>query len=188
MATKTITTPMDDRIIESLEAGDHVLVSGTIYTARDAAHQKMIEALDKGEKLPFDLSGQILYYMGPSPAKPGEAIGSAGPTTSMRVDVYTPQLIKKGLKGVIGKGGRSDHVKRAMNKYKAVYFAAIGGAGALIAQSIKKAEVIAYRGLGAEAVRRLEVENLPVIVVNDVYGGDLYHEGRKKYRQPTSLM
>jgi fumarate hydratase subunit beta len=180
--------PIDDLMVESLKVGDQVAISGVIYTARDAAHKRMIEALDKGENLPFDVSGQIIYYMGPAPAKPGEVIGSAGPTTSMRMDVYTPRLLEAGLKGMIGKGGRSDEVRKAIVKYKAAYFTAIGGAGALIAQSIKKAEVIAYDDLGAESVRKLEVENLPVIVVNDVYGSDCYHEGRKKYRQPTSLM
>ncbi len=179
--------PIDDLMIESLKAGDQLTISGVIYTARDAAHRRMIEALDKGEQLPFDPRGQILYYMGPAPAKPGDVIGSAGPTTSYRMDVYTPRLLEAGLKGMIGKGGRSDDVKAAIAKYKAVYFAAIGGAAALIAQSIKRAEVIAYDDLGAEAVRRLEVENFPVIVVNDVYGGDLYHEGRSKYRRPTQI-
>ena len=174
-------------MVESLKAGNQLAISGVIYTARDAAHKRMIEALGRGENLPFDLKGQILYYMGPAPARPGEVIGSAGPTTSYRMDVYTPQLLAKGLKGMIGKGGRSDDVKAAIVEHKAVYFAAIGGAAALIAQSIKKAEVIAYEDLGAEAVRRLEVINFPVIVVNDVYGGDLYHEGRSKYRRPTQL-
>jgi fumarate hydratase subunit beta len=179
--------PIDDLMTERLKVGDKLVISGVIYTARDAAHMRMVEALDKGEKLPFDLNGQILYYMGPSPARPGEVIGSAGPTTSMRMDVYTPRLLQEGLKGMIGKGGRNDDVKAAIAEYKAVYFAAIGGAAALIAQSIKKAEVIAYEDLGTEAIRRLEVENLSVIVVNDVYGGDLYREGRNKFRRPTNL-
>ncbi len=183
----TLEPPIDDLMVESLKAGDRIAISGVVYTARDAAHKRMIEALNKGESLPFDVAGQIIYYMGPAPAKPGEVIGSAGPTTSMRMDVYTPHLLEAGLKGMIGKGGRSDDVKRAIEKYKAVYFVAIGGAGALIAQSIKKAEVIAYDDLGAEAVRRLQVENLPVIVAHDVYGGDLYHEGRSKYRKPAHL-
>jgi fumarate hydratase subunit beta len=179
--------PIDDLMVESLKAGDQLAITGVIYTARDAAHKRMIEALDKGESLPFDVSGQIIYYMGPAPAKPGEVIGSAGPTTSGRMDGYTPRLLQAGLKGMIGKGGRSDEVKKAIEHYNAVYFAAIGGAGALIAQSIKKAEVIAYDDLGAEAMRRLQVENLPVIVVHDVYGGDLYHVGRSKYRRPVHL-
>ncbi|MFC1978722.1 Fe-S-containing hydro-lyase [Chloroflexota bacterium] len=183
----TLEPPIDDLMVESLKTGDHIAISGVIYTARDAAHKRMIEALNKGEGLPFDVAGQIIYYMGPAPAKPGEVIGSAGPTTSMRMDVYTPRLLEAGLKGMIGKGGRSDDVKRAIENYKAVYFVAIGGAGALIAQSIKKAEVIAYDDLGAEAVRRLEVEDLPVIVVHDVYGGDLYRDGRSKYRRPVHL-
>ena len=184
---RTIEAPLDDKVVGSLRAGDEVAVSGVIYTARDTAHKRMVRALDKGEPLPFDISGQILYYLGPAPARPGQVIGSAGPTTSGRMDVYTPQLLEAGLKGMIGKGGRSDEVKRAIEEYKAVYLAAIGGAGALIAQCIKSAEVIAYEELGAEAIRRLEVENLPVIVINDVYGGDLYHDGRAKYRRPMHL-
>ena len=143
----------------------------------------MIQALDKGERLPFDLAGQTLYYMGPSPAKPGQVIGSAGPTTSGRMDVYTPRLLAAGLRAMIGKGGRSLAVKDAMKRYKAVYLAAIGGAGALIAKSIKKAEVVAYEDLGAEAIRCLEVEDFPAIVVNDIYGGDLYEEGKAKYQK-----
>ena len=158
------------------------MITGVIYTARDAAHKRMIAALDSGGKLPFDIKGQVLYYMGPSPAKPGSVIGSAGPTTSGRMDIYAPYLLSEGLKGMIGKGSRSVAVKEAMKKHKALYFAAIGGAGALIARSIKKAEVIAYEDLGAEAVRRLEVENLLAVVVNDIYGGDLYQQGRTRYR------
>jgi len=184
---RTIEAPLDDKVVGSLRTGDEVAVSGVIYTARDTAHKRMVQALDKGEPLPFDIRGQILYYMGPAPARPGRVIGSAGPTTSGRMDVYTPQLLEAGLKGMIGKGGRSDEVKRAIKNYKAVYLAAIGGAGALIAQSIKSARVIAYDELGAEAVRKLEVVDLPVIVINDIYGGDLYHEGRAKYRRPMHL-
>jgi fumarate hydratase subunit beta len=153
-----------------------------IYTARDAAHKRLVETLDKGEKMPFDLTGQTVYYMGPSPAKPGQVIGSAGPTTSGRMDSYAPRLMASGLKGMIGKGNRSQAVKDALKKYKAVYFAAIGGAGALISKSIKKAEVIAYEDLGAEAIRRLEVENFPVTVINDIHGGDLYEQGKAKYQ------
>ncbi len=178
-----ISTPLSDEVIEKLKAGDQVFITGVIYSARGAAHKRMIEALDKGEKLPFDIRKQIIYYMGPSPAKPGYVIGAAGPTTSGRMDVYSPRLIAEGMKGMIGKGDRSQIVKDAIKKYKAVYFAAIGGAGALISKSIKKAEVIAYEDLGAEAVRRLEVVDFPATVINDIYGGDLYQEGKAKYRR-----
>lgn len=172
---------MDDETIAKLKAGDQVLISGVVYVGRDAAHKRIVEALDRGEKPPFEIAGQTIYYMGPSPAKPGEVIGAAGPTTSGRMDAYAPRLMAEGLKGMIGKGLRTQEVKDAMIKYKAVYFAAIGGAGALISKSIKKAEVIAYDDLGAEALRRLEVENLPATVINDIHGGDLYEEGKKKY-------
>jgi fumarate hydratase subunit beta len=182
MATINIKTPLDEETIKKLKAGDQVFISGLIYTARDAAHKRLVEALDKGEKLPFDLTNQTVYYMGPSPAKPGQVIGSAGPTTSGRMDSYAPRLMAAGLKGMIGKGNRSQAVKDAIKKYKAVYFAAIGGAGALISRSIKKAEVIAYEDLGAEAIRRLEVENFPVTVINDIYDGDLYEQGKAKYQ------
>lgn len=182
MATVNIKTPLDEETIKKLKAGDQVFITGVIYTARDAAHKRLVEALDKGEKLPFDLTNQTVYYMGPSPAKPGQVIGSAGPTTSGRMDSYAPRLMAAGLKGMIGKGNRSLSVKDAIKKYKAVYFAAIGGAGALISKSIKKAEVIAYEELGAEAIRRLEVENFPATVINDIYGGDLYEQGKAKYQ------
>ena len=177
----SITTPLDEKTIEALKSGDRVLITGVVYTARDTAHKRMVEALERGENLPFDVKGQIIYYMGPAPAKPGHVIGSAGPTTSGRMDVYTPELLAAGLKGMIGKGNRSEPVKKAMKRYRAVYFAATGGAGALIAGSIKKAEVIAYEELGAEAVMRLEVEDFPVVVVNDIYGGDLYEQGKAQY-------
>jgi len=179
---KKITLPLTVDVLKDLKAGDDVLLNGVIYVARDAAHKRMVEALEKGQDLPFDIQGQTVYFMGPSPARPGQVIGSAGPTTSGRMDSYSPRLIAAGLKGMIGKGNRSQAVKEAMKKYQAVYFAAIGGAGALISKSIKKAEVIAYDELGAEAVRRLEVEDFPVTVINDIYGGDLYQEGKAKYR------
>jgi len=182
MATLNIKSPIDEETVKSLKAGDQVFITGVIYTARDAAHKRLIEALDKGEKLPLDLANQVVYYMGPSPARPGQAIGSAGPTTSGRMDSYAPRLMAAGLKGMIGKGNRSQAVKDAMKEYKAVYFAAIGGAGALISKSIKKAEVIAYEDIGAEAIRRLEVENFPATVINDIYGGDLYEQGKAKYQ------
>ncbi len=183
MNIRRITSPLHDDDIALLKAGDEVLLIGVIYAARDAAHKRLVEALDKNEKLPFDLQGQIIYFVGPSPAKPGYAIGSAGPTTSYRMDAYSPRLIAAGLKGMIGKGSRSMAVIGAINQYKAVYFAATGGAGALISQSIKQADVIAYPELGAEALLRLEVMDFPAIVINDIYGGDLYEEGKNKYRR-----
>jgi fumarate hydratase subunit beta len=182
MKTLNIESPLDEKTIGELKAGDEVFITGIIYTARDAAHKRIIEALDKGEKLPFNINNQIIYYMGPAPARPGYAIGSAGPTTSGRMDSYAPRLMAAGLKGMIGKGNRSGGVKEAMIRYKAVYFAAIGGAGALIAKSIKKVELIAYKDLGAEAIHLLHVEKFPAIVVNDIYGGDLYEQGKAEYR------
>jgi fumarate hydratase subunit beta len=176
-------TPLRDEEVEKLRRGDRVLISGVVYTGRDAAHKRLIDLLKAGKDLPFDIRGQIIYYVGPAPAKPGQILGSAGPTTSYRMDAYSPALIEKGLKGMIGKGMRSEAVKEAMKKYKAVYFAATGGAGALLAKRVKKVEILAYEDLGPEAIRRLEVEDLPVIVVNDVRGNDLYIEGEKKYKK-----
>ena len=176
-----LTTPLTDDVIEQLRAGDKVSITGVIYVGRDAAHKRLVEALDAGKTMPFDPRGQIIYYMGPAPAKPGDPIGSAGPTTSYRMDPYAPRLMEVGLKGMIGKGNRSMPVREAMQKHKAIYMGAIGGAGALIAKSIKSAEVIAYEDLGAEALRRLEVEEFPAIVVNDVYGGDAYEDGLARY-------
>ena len=180
--SKKVTLPLTDEVLKDLKTGDNLLLTGVIYTARDAAHKRMVEALDHGKPLPFDIKGAIIYYMGPTPARPGRIIGSAGPTTSGRMDAYAPRLIAEGLKGMIGKGSRSKEVKDAMVKYKAVYLGAIGGAGALIFKSIKKAEVVAYEGLGAEALCRLEVADFPVTVVNDIYGGDLYEEGKAEYQ------
>lgn len=176
---KRIKVPLNDTDIAELKTGEQVLLSGTIYTARDAAHKRMTESLEKGKGLPIDISGQVIYYVGPTPAKPGKVIGSAGPTTSSRMDIYTPQLLDAGLKGMIGKGKRSTEVVEAIKKYKAVYFAAAGGAGALLSKRIKKAEVVAYGDLGPEAIYRLEVEEFPVIVVNDLYGKDLYEEAER---------
>jgi fumarate hydratase subunit beta len=176
-----ITTPLTDSTIEQLHAGDKVSITGVIYVGRDAAHKRLVAALDAGESLPFDPKGQIIYYMGPAPAKPGDPIGSAGPTTSYRMDPYAPHMMEAGLKGMIGKGNRSQEVRQAMQQYRAVYFGAIGGAGALIAKSIKEAKVIAYDDLGAEALRRLEVVDFPAIVVNDIYGGDAYEDGLRQY-------
>lgn len=180
---KKITSPLDDKTIEDLRSGEQVLISGIIYVGRDSAHKRITAALESGEKLPFDIRNQTIYYMGPSPAKPGQVIGAAGPTTSGRMDSYSPRLIAEGLRVMIGKGQRSPEVKQAIKEHKGVYLAAIGGAGALIARSIKKSEVVAYEDLGAEAVRRLEVEDFPATVVNDAHGGDLYEEGKAMYRR-----
>jgi fumarate hydratase subunit beta len=178
-----IASPIDTEVIEELTAGTQVLISGVIYTARDAAHGRLIQALDKGDRLPFDLKDQTLYYMGPSPAKPGQIIGSAGPTTSSRLDIYTPRLLAAGLRAMIGKGNRSSAVKEAIKEYRAIYFVTLGGTGALLAKCIKQVEVIAYEDLGAEAILRLNVENFPAIVANDVYGADLFEQGRARYRR-----
>ncbi|UCG14100.1 MAG: Fe-S-containing hydro-lyase [Deltaproteobacteria bacterium] len=176
-----LTPPLNDADVASLKIGDRVAFTGAIYTGRDAAHKRLVELIGAGKSFPFDIPGQIIYYVGPSPARFGRPIGAAGPTTSYRMDSYAPQLIRLGLKGMIGKGARNQEVKEAMVEFNAVYFVAIGGAGALMAQAIKKAEVVAYEDLGPEAIRRLEVVEFPVIVVNDVRGNDLYEEGVKKY-------
>jgi fumarate hydratase subunit beta len=182
-----IRLPLTDEAIEKLRAGDHVRLSGVIYTARDAAHKRLIEALDKGEALPVDIRGQVVYYVGPTPARPGRVIGAAGPTTSMRLNPYTPRLLEHGLKGAIGKGGRDRTVREAIKKHKAVYFLAIGGTGALLSKRIKSAEVVAYEDLGTEAIRRLEVEDFPVVVVNDMYGNDLLEQGKARYQRRDRL-
>jgi len=174
-------TPLSDTDVEKLKAGDKVLLNGVIYTGRDAAHKRLFDLLKQGKPLPVDVQGQVIYYVGPAPAKPGQAIGSAGPTTSGRMDAYSPKLIEMGLKGMIGKGMRKKEVLEAIKKYKAVYFAATGGAGALLAKAIKKAQVVAYEDLGPEAIHRLEVEDFPVIVLNDTQGNDLYQQGAQKY-------
>jgi len=180
---KKITTPLSDADAASLRVGDKVSITGVIYTGRDAAHKRLVELLDAGKQLPFDPEGQIIYYVGPAPAKPGKPIGSAGPTTSYRMDAYAPRLIEVGLKGMIGKGSRSAEVVDAMKKHRAVYFAAVGGAAALIAKRIKSKELVAYEDLGPEAIFRLEVEDFPVIVANDVSGEDLYQKGVDAYRR-----
>lgn len=172
---KIISTPLTREVAESLNCGDSVYISGIIYTARDAAHKKMVELLDKGEKLPIELENSIIYYVGPTPAKPGMVIGSAGPTTSGRMDAYAPKLMELGLRGMIGKGSRNRAVIESMIKNKAVYFAAIGGAGALIGKCIKSVETVAYEELGAEAVMKLQVENFPVIVAVDTRGNSIYN-------------
>ena len=181
MEAKRIEAPLTDETVMSLKAGDNVLINGVIYTARDAAHKKLVELIDKGEDLPLDLKGQFIYYVGPTPAKPGQAIGSAGPTTSGRMDAYTPKMLEKGMKACIGKGLRNQAVKDALIKYKGVYLAAVGGAGALLSKRIKECEVVAYPELGAEAIHRLVVEDFPATVINDAYGNDLYAEGAKEY-------
>lgn len=185
-----IQTPLTDAVVAKLSAGDKVILSGTIYTSRDAAHKRIYDEIllakkeNRQSKLPFDLKGSVIYYVGPTPAKPGQVIGSAGPTTSYRMDAYSPLLMEHGLKGMIGKGKRAPEVIEAMKKHHAVYFAAVGGAAVLLAQHIKKAELIAYEDLGAEAVRRLEVEDFPLIVINDINGKDLYEIGVKQYARP----
>ena len=178
---KKVVLPLTDETLKDLKTGDDVLLTGVMYVGRDAAHKRLVEALDQGKPLPFDIKGQTVYFMGPSPARTGQSIGSAGPTTSGRMDAYSPRLIAEGLKGMIGKGMRSPAVKDAMKKHQAVYLAAIGGAGAIISKSIKKSEVVAYEELGTEVVLRLEVEDFPVTVINDIYGGDLYQEGKTQY-------
>jgi len=181
MAEHTLSTPLKNEDIEKLKAGDTVKLSGTIYTARDAAHKRLVDLLEAGEELPIPLEGQVIYYVGPAPTPPGKAIGSAGPTTSYRMDPYAPALLDRGLKGMIGKGGRSDEVVDAMKRNTAVYFAATGGAAALISRSITAAEVVAYEDLGAEAIRKLAVTDFPLVVAQDCRGGNAYVEGQKKY-------
>lgn len=178
---KHINVPLCDEIASSLQAGDYVYLSGTIYTARDAAHKRMCEALDKGELLPLEMNNNVIYYMGPSPARTGRPIGSAGPTTASRMDKYAPRLLDLGLKGMIGKGRRSPEVKEAIIRNGAVYFAAVGGAGALLSRSIISSQVIAYDDLGTEAIRKLEVKDFPVIVVMDSAGNDLYETAIRTY-------
>lgn len=180
---RRLTTPLSDADIESLRAGDRVRLSGVLLTGRDAAHKRLIDLLDAGQPLPVDVRGQVIYYVGPSPPRPGMVIGSAGPTTGGRMDSYTPKLMALGLKGMIGKGARSLPVRESMKQYKCVYFGAVGGAGALLSKYIKSAEIIAYEDLGTEAIRRLVVEDFPVIVIDDAHGNDLYEEGRKQYAQ-----
>ncbi len=181
MSNIRIQTPFTPEDARRLRSGDSCLISGVIYTARDAAHKRLCELLEKGEPLPIDLKDSIIYFVGPTPAKPGQAIGSAGPTTSYRMDAYSPLLIAQGLTGMIGKGKRNGEVVSAMQEHGAVYFGAIGGCGALLSKCIKKAEVVAYEDLGAEAIRRLEVEDFPAIVVIDSEGGNLYQAGRAAY-------
>ena len=179
--------PFSDEDVAQLRVGDHVKFYGTIYTARDAAHRRMIASMNEGNGLPFDVKGQIIYYVGPSPARPGNVIGSAGPTTSMRLDPFTPALLDQGLKVIIGKGGRGSIVKKSLVEHKAVYLLAIGGAGALLSKTIKKLDVIAYEDLGTESIKRLEVEGFPAIVCCDMYGGDLLLAGKEEFRDQKAL-
>ena len=182
----SIKTPLSKDTVSALRSGDSCLLSGVIYTARDAAHKRLMELIEQGKELPFDLSNSVIYYVGPTPSRPGEVIGSAGPTTSYRMDSYAPHMIQLGQTGMIGKGYRSDEVIAAMKEYGAVYFGAIGGCGALLSQCIKKSEVIAYDDLGAEAIRRLEVEDFPVVVIIDSEGNNLYETGRQVYLRQIS--
>ncbi|MEW6333672.1 MAG: Fe-S-containing hydro-lyase [Thermodesulfobacteriota bacterium] len=181
-AVRRITLPLTGEVLATLHAGDELLLTGVIYVGRDAAHKRMIDALETGKPLPVDLKGQVIYFMGPTPAKPGKPVGSAGPTSSYRMDTYSPRLMAEGLKGMIGKGKRSEEVKDAMMRYKAVYLGAIGGAGALISSRIRAMEVVAYGDLGPEALRRIAVEDFPATVINDIHGGDLYELGRSRFR------
>lgn len=182
MSAIHIEAPFNKDTILSLKSGDRVLISGTIYTARDAAHKRMFETLEQGKSLPIDMEGKVFYYVGPTPPKPGQVVGSAGPTTSGRMDKYTPKLLDMGLKGMIGKGYRSAEVIESMKRNKAVYFAAIGGSGALIARTIKQVEVVAYEDLGTEAIRKMVVENFPAVVINDAYGNDWYKLGVESFQ------
>jgi fumarate hydratase subunit beta len=181
--TISLRTPLSRDVARRLKAGDHVEISGVVYAARDAAHKRFIEMLDAGMELPFDIKDQVIYYVGPCPARPGQVIGSAGPTTSGRMDAYAPRLIELGLTGMIGKGLRSGEVVETMKKYGAVYFGAVGGTGALLSKCIISEEIAAFPELGPEALRRLEVKNFPAVVVIDSEGRDLYAEGRRKYRK-----
>jgi fumarate hydratase subunit beta len=182
-----ITTPITDDDVSQLKIGDHVRISGTIYTARDAAHNRMIESLNKGEPLPLDIKGQLIYYTGPTPARPGRATGAFGPTTSMRMDPFTPPLLKAGMKACMGKGNRGPEVQQALKEHHAVYFMAIGGAGAMLSQYVKKLEVIAYEDLGTESLKRVEVEDFPAVVMDDCEGRDLLNEGRRQWRDMSKL-
>lgn len=183
---KDLTLPLTDADVEALKAGDRVRITGVLYTARDAAHGRLLPLMETGQPLPIDVKGQIIYYTGPSPARPGQVVGSVGPTTASRMDKYTPALLKLGLKGTIGKGYRSPAVKDALRQHKGVYFGAIGGAGAVLSRFVKKLTVVAYEDLGTEAIRRLEVEGFPAIVINDCHGGDLYQDGQKAYAREAS--
>jgi len=184
VTAKRVALPLTEASVAALRAGDEVLLTGPLYVARDAAHKRLVEALDRGEALPFDITGHTVYYMGPSPAPPGRVIGAAGPTTATRMDPYAPRLLAAGLRGMIGKGPRSAEVRDAIKENKALYLAPVGGAGALLSKTILAAEVVAYEDLGPEAVRRLEVKDFPATVIDDIHGADLYEAGKKRYSRP----
>ena len=187
MTEHRLTLPLSDEVVGALRAGDYVYLNGDLLTGRDAAHKRMCEALARGEALPVDIRGQVIYYVGPTPAKPGAIIGSAGPTTAERMDGYTIPLLEEGLRGAIGKGGRGAEVREAFAKHRAVYFLAVGGAGALLSKQVRRVEVVAYEDLGTEAIRRMEVEEFPAIVCNDVYGGDALELGKREWRDAGVL-
>jgi fumarate hydratase subunit beta len=187
VAEHRIQLPLTDAVIDELRAGDYVYISGRVYTARDAAHKRMVETLARGESLPIDIRGQVLYYVGPTPARPGQIIGSAGPTTSERMDPFTIPLLDAGLKGAIGKGGRTPPIAEAFRTHHAVYFLAVGGAGALLSKQIRSVEVVAYEDLGTEAIRAMEVADFPAVVCNDVYGGDVVLHGRDQWRREPAV-
>lgn len=182
-----VSTPLSDEDVAQLKIGDHVRISGTIYTARDAAHNRLIQTLDAGGQMPIDVRGQLIYYTGPTPARPGRPIGAMGPTTAMRMDPFTPRLLQAGLKATMGKGNRGPEVREALKQYRGVFFAAVGGAGAMLSQFIKKVEVIAYEDLGTESLKRVEVEDFPAVVMDDCAGRDLLDEGRKQWRDMEKL-
>jgi fumarate hydratase subunit beta len=182
-----VTTPLTEADVLQLKIGDHVRINGVIYTARDAAHNRMIQALDSGNSLPIDVRGQLIYYTGPTPARPGRASGAIGPTTAMRMDPFTPRLLEAGLKACMGKGNRGPEVREALKRHHAVYFAAVGGAGAMLSQFVKKVEVVAYEDLGTESLKRIEVEDFPAVVMDDCEGRDLLDEGRKQWRDQDKL-
>ncbi|MDF2629009.1 MAG: fumarate hydratase subunit [Symbiobacteriaceae bacterium] len=188
MAKVYLTTPITDAQVREIKAGDEVYITGTIYTARDAAHRRMVEELAAGKPLPIDAQGAVIYYVGPTPPKPGQVIGSAGPTTSYRMDKYTPDMLKQGVKAVIGKGYRGDEVKSGFVQYGAVYLVSTGGAGALLAKTIEAAEVVAYEDLGAEAVRRLTVKEFPTVCIHDATGGDQYFAGQSQWVKPDAMV
>jgi fumarate hydratase subunit beta len=184
MAEHQITLPLSDEAAEGLRAGDYAFLTGPVLTARDAAHKRMVETLAKGDPLPVDIRGEVIYYVGPTPPKPGQVVGSAGPTTAVRMDSFTVPLLEAGLKGAIGKGGRGPEVAKALQEHRAVYFLAVGGAGALLSRHIRAVEVVAYQDLGTEAMRRMQLDGFPVVVCNDIHGGDALALGKAQWRRP----
>ena len=185
MTDRRLSLPLSDAAVESLRVGDYVYLTGSLYAARDAAHKRMAEALSNGERIPIDVRGEVIYYVGPTPAKPGEIIGSAGPTTAERMDPFTIPLLEAGLRGAIGKGGRGTEVGEAFRTHRAAYFIAVGGAGALLSKHVRRVDVVAYEDLGTEAIRRMEVAEFPVIVCNDIHGGDLLEVGKSRWRRDS---